>query len=82
MRNNFLLDFPGTSLRQDALFYRFDAAYNLGTKSIKRLKEERLKTAMSYFETLKKAYPNSEYLSDAEKMNAELQEELNTITTP
>lgn len=79
--NNFLLDFPGTSLRNEAFFYRFDAAYNLAMNSVDRLKEERLNTAISYYNTLKKAFPNSEFLEQATKMNEDLQNELNTITT-
>lgn len=79
--NNFLLEFPGTSLRNDALFYRFDAAYNLAILSVDYLKEQRLKEAMAYYDTLKKTFPNSEYLEDAHKMNEELEQELNTFTT-
>lgn len=78
--NNFLLDFPGTSLREEALFYRFDAAYNLAVLSIDQLKEERLKNAIGYYNSLKKAFPNSELLEDATKMNQELEQELSTYT--
>lgn len=79
--NNFLLEFPGATLRGEAFFYRFDAAYNLATLSVNYLKEERLKEAMDYYNALKKAYPNSEHLEDATKMNKELQQQLNTFTT-
>lgn len=79
--NNFLLEFPGTSLRNEALFYRFDAAYNLAMLSIDELKEQRLKDAIGFYESLKRAYPNSEFLEDGTKMKEELQEELNTFTT-
>ena len=33
--NNFLLDFPGSKLRKEALFQRFDSAYNLAILSVK-----------------------------------------------
>ena len=79
--NNFLLEFPGTTLRNEAMFYRFDAAYNLAILSIDELKEERLNNALGYYNALKKAYPNSEFLEDADRMKEELQEELNTFTT-
>lgn len=79
--NNFLLEFPGTTLKDEAMFYRFDAAYNLAVLSVEYLKEERLKDAIGFYETLIKAYPNSEFLEDANRMNAELQQELNTFTT-
>lgn len=79
--NNFLFDFPGTTLRNDALYYRFDASYNLAMNSVEQLKQDRIITAISYFEALKKAYPNSEYMENANEMHNELQQELNTFTT-
>lgn len=79
--NNFLLDFPGTSFRDKAMFYRLDSAYNLAMLSIDQLKEKRLNDAMGYFRAFNKAYPNSEFLGDATKMKDELEKELNTFTT-
>lgn len=79
--NNFLLEFPGTTLRNEAMFYRLDAAYNLAMLSVNELKEQRLNDALGYYNSLKKAFPNSEYLGDATKMKEELQQELNTFTT-
>lgn len=78
--NNFLLEFPGTSLRSEAMFYRLDAAYNLAILSIDQLKEERLNNAIGYFNSLKKSFPNSEFMEDAAKMNEELNKELSTFT--
>lgn len=79
--NNFLLEFPGTALRNDALFYRLDSAYHLAILSVEYLKEERLKEALTYYESLKKSFPNSKYLDEATRMKEELQNELNTFTT-
>ena len=79
--NNFLFNFPGTTLRNKAMFYRFDAAYNLAMLSIDQLKAERLNDAINYYNAFKKAYPNSEFLADATKMNEELQVELKTFST-
>ncbi|WP_299122368.1 outer membrane protein assembly factor BamD [uncultured Winogradskyella sp.] len=79
--NNFLLEFPGASLRSKAMFYRFDAAYNLAVNSIDSLKEQRLNEAIGYYNTLKRSYPNSEFLEDATTMNEDLQQQLNTFTT-
>lgn len=79
--NNFLVDFPGTILREDALYYRFDAAHNLAVLSIDELKQERIEEAMGYFNSFRKAYPESEYMEEAVKMNNELQNQLNTLST-
>tara|TARA_Y100000815_G_scaffold89302_1_gene78147 strand:+ start:1860 stop:2660 length:801 start_codon:yes stop_codon:yes gene_type:complete len=79
--NNFLLEFPGTSLRGEAMYYRLDAAYNLAVLSVDYLKQERLNEAIGYYNTFKKAYPNSEMMEDATLKYQQLQQELNTITT-
>ncbi|MBF8151421.1 outer membrane protein assembly factor BamD [Winogradskyella sp. F6397] len=79
--NNFLLEFPGATLRNDAFYYRFDSAYNLAVLSVEYLKEDRLNDAIGYYNALKKAYPNSEYLEAANLMEEELQQQLNTFTT-
>lgn len=79
--NNFLLEFPGATLRDEAMFYRFDAAYNLAILSVEYLKEQRLKDAIAYYKTLIKVYPDSKFLEDANRMKDELQQELNTFTT-
>ena len=70
-----------TTLRNDALFYRLDAAYNLAILSVDYLKEERINEALGYYNSLKKSFPNSEYLEDATRMQQELQQELNTFNT-
>ena len=79
--NNFLFNFPGTSLRDEAMFYRLDAAYNLAILSIDELKEERLNTALNYYNLFNKSYPNSEFKEDASRMKDELEKELNTFST-
>ncbi|WP_246296844.1 outer membrane protein assembly factor BamD [Winogradskyella vidalii] len=79
--NNFLLEFPGTSLRSEALYYRFDSAYNLAILSVDYLKEERLSEALSYYERFQKTAPNSEHSEEAARMKEELQQEFNTFTT-
>ncbi|MDN3494013.1 outer membrane protein assembly factor BamD [Winogradskyella bathintestinalis] len=79
--NNFLLEFPGSTLRGDAFYYRFVASYNLAVYSVEYLKEVRIKEANDYYQSLKKSYPNSEYLEDATIKKEFLQQELNTFNT-
>ncbi len=79
--NNFLFQFPGTTLRNEAMFYRLDASYNLAMRSINELKEQRLTDAIAYYKALKKSYPDSEFISDADRMKEELQKELDTFST-
>jgi outer membrane protein assembly factor BamD len=70
--DNFLLEFPGTSFREEALFYRFDAAYKLAINSSERKKESRVNNAMSFYNSFKKSYPNSEHTGEVNAMNEEL----------
>lgn len=79
--NNFLLDFPGSKLRKEAMFQRFEAAYNLAILSIKSLKEERINTALSYFEAFKKSYAQDDYISIGETMKNDLLQELEQLNT-
>ncbi|WP_274476475.1 outer membrane protein assembly factor BamD [Mangrovimonas aestuarii] len=79
--NNFILDYPGSVYREDAMFYRLDSAYNLAVNSVEYKKKERLETAQTYYNAFKKAYSNSGYLEQANTMGAEIEEQLNIINT-
>lgn len=79
--DNFLADFPGTSFREDAMYYRLDSAYKLGMNSIITKKETRLNTAINYYNSFNKFYPNSEYMEEANKMNEGMVEALKEINT-
>jgi outer membrane protein assembly factor BamD len=79
--DNFMLDYPGTTLKEQALFYKFDSAYKLAMNSVASKEEVRLTAANTYFNTLKRAYSNSEFISDAEKMNEEIKLKLEQFKT-
>ncbi len=79
--DNFIIDFPGSSLREEALYYRYNSAYLLGTKSVEQKKKERLETAKSYFNAFKKAYPDSEFLKNTEDLEKDLDKQLEQYST-
>ena len=79
--DNFLADFPGTSFREEAMYYRLDSAYKLGINSIASKKETRLNTAINYYNSFNKFYPSSEFMEEANKMNEEMVEALKEINT-
>ena len=79
--DNFLLDYPGSTFREDAMFYRLDSAHKLAINSVERKREARLKAAIGYFNTFKKAYPESEHFQEAQQMNDELQAAIQTYNT-
>ncbi|WP_282122211.1 outer membrane protein assembly factor BamD [Algibacter mikhailovii] len=73
---NFVFEYPGSTLREDALFYRLDSAYRLAVNSIERKRKERLEIAKDYNNTFKSTYANSEYISDVDEMAVVIEEEL------
>lgn len=77
--DNLLEDYLGTSLKEDALYYKFLASYKLGMNSIIIKKEERLQDALKYHERFKRNFPNSKYLEETEKLLEKAQKELNSL---
>ncbi|WP_297333022.1 outer membrane protein assembly factor BamD [Flavobacterium sp.] len=76
--DNFILDHPGTIFKEDALYYKFDAAYTLAINSVQSKKLERLEAAKGHYAALIKFAPETKYRKEAdeklEKLNAELQQ--------
>ncbi|MDG1729081.1 MAG: outer membrane protein assembly factor BamD [Algibacter sp.] len=89
--DNFIFDFPGSKLREDALFYRLDSAYKLAIRSVEYkntlqngmvyLKKERLETAKEYSEAFKKSYANSKYMEDVNEMASAINNQLKSYST-
>jgi outer membrane protein assembly factor BamD len=74
--DNFIFDFPGSSLREDALFYRLDSAYQLAINSVEYKKQNRLAIAKSYYNSFKNNYATSEHIEDADNMIIVIEEQL------
>ena len=79
--DNFLINFPGSTFREDALFYRLDSASKLATKSVEWKQEDRLNKTIDYYSQFIKIYPNSKHLEDANKMNEDAAELLKNFNT-
>lgn len=79
--DNFIFEFPGSVLREDALFYKFDAAFQQAINSIEYKKKTRLEEAKEFYNTFKKGYADSKYGEDADKMAAKLDEALKAYST-
>ena len=71
---NFLIDFPGSDLREKAMYYRFDSAYKLAINSVIWRQKERIENAVSYFNSFKNSYNDSELLDEMESKISELSE--------
>ena len=71
---NFLIDFPGSDLREKAMYYRFDSAYKLAINSVVWRQKERIENVVSYFNSFKNSYNDSELLDEMESKISELSE--------
>ena len=63
------------------MFHRFESAHGLATNSVEWKKEQRLKDAIGQYNALKKAYPETTYLEQANKMLEEINKELASFNT-
>jgi outer membrane protein assembly factor BamD len=78
--DNFVKEFLGTDLKEEALYLKFKSGYELGMNSIITKKENRINDAIKYFDRLKRSFPETKYLKESEIMLADLNNELKTIT--
>ncbi|PZX94615.1 outer membrane protein assembly factor BamD [Flavobacterium aquariorum] len=74
--DNFIADYPGTTLKEKALYYKLDSAYSLAINSVPSKMEERLITAKTSYNNLVKFKPNTEYKKKADEMLAQIDVEL------
>ncbi len=77
---NFIADYPGTPYKEDALFYKFDSAYQLALNSIPSKMEERLNIAKTAYYTLIKFKPDTKHKKNADEMFARIETELKNFT--
>ncbi len=79
--DNFFFEFPGSSLLEDAFFYRLDSAFKLAINSIEYKKRARLEQAKEFYIAFKKKYINSEYIGEVDAMATVIEEELKNYST-
>ncbi|MEO9572020.1 MAG: outer membrane protein assembly factor BamD [Polaribacter sp.] len=66
--DNLLSDYLGSEFKEEALLYRLKAAHDFVLKSTVRRKPERIKDAMEAYEKLKRNFPESKFMEEANKM--------------
>ncbi len=74
--NNFLIDYPGSIYKPEALFYRYKASADLAINSVESKKEDRLMKAIGYFKNFEKTYKDSPFYKEAQKIYEKLEAEL------
>ena len=73
--DNLISEYLGTSLKEDALYYRFKAYHDLVLVSTIRKKEQRIEDAIAAHEKLVRNFPDSKYISETEKMLSNIKNE-------
>lgn len=74
--DNFISDFPGTTFKEDALYYKFDSAYQLAINSVPQKMEERLNNAKAAYNSLIKFSADSKHKAKADQMLAKIEKDL------
>jgi outer membrane protein assembly factor BamD len=74
--DNFLINYPGTSYKEKALYYKFDSAYLLAINSVPSKMHERLDTAKAAYASLMKFKADTQYKSKADEMLARIENDL------
>jgi outer membrane protein assembly factor BamD len=77
--NGTLNDFPDTPYREEAMFLRLDATYQLATNSVVSLQPQRYKEAQTSYYDLIYRFPDTKYRKDAEKIFIKIETELDLI---
>ena len=72
--DNFILDFPGSKLREKAMYYRFDSSYRFAINSVSWKMQDRINKAISHYNSFKKNYESSEFINEADLKLNELNE--------
>jgi outer membrane protein assembly factor BamD len=78
--DNFIADYPGTKFKEDALFYKYDSAYQLAINSVPAKMEERLNVAKVAHANLVKFDANTKYKKKADEMFARIDKDLQKFT--
>jgi len=78
--DNFIADYPGTSFKEDALYYKLDSAYQLGVNSIPLKMEERLNVAKTAYNNLIKFKADTRYKQKADQMLVQIEKKLQNFT--
>ncbi|WP_422348221.1 outer membrane protein assembly factor BamD [Flagellimonas sp.] len=79
--DNFISDNPGSIYREEALYYRIEAATNLAVNSTENKKQERLEDALSAYNNLFRYFPETQFKKKADDLSEKIQKELSVYTS-
>ena len=79
--DNFLIEFPGSSFKEQAMYYKFDSAYKLAMNSVKWKQKDRVEKALSFYESLLYVFPETQNNEAIQTMYQDLKSIQNNSTT-
>ncbi|MEC3966971.1 outer membrane protein assembly factor BamD [Muricauda sp. SYSU M84420] len=79
--DNFITDNPGSVYREEALYYRIEAATELALNSTMDKKKERLEDALDSYNNLMRYFPESKFKKEADQLAETIQQELSVYST-
>ncbi len=79
--DNFISDNPGSVYREEALYYRIEAATNLAVNSTENKKQERLEDALSAYNNLFRYFPETRFKKKADELSQKIQKELSVYSS-
>ncbi len=74
--DNFIIDNPGSVYREEAFYYRIEAATELALNSTEDKKPGRLEDALDYYNNLLRYFPETKFKKEADKLAETIQVEL------
>lgn len=77
--DNYLIDYPGSSFREKALYYKLESQYLLAVGSYEVYIKERLELASDYYNNYNKYYKEGEFTTDAEEISEDIKSRLEKI---
>jgi len=76
---NFVSSFPGTKFREESLYTKFIASYEIAVNSVDSKKKERLEELIQQYNTIVRYYPESLFLEDLDKRMTKVNEDLDQL---
>lgn len=74
--DNFILDYPGSIFREEALYYKFESVTEFAFNSFAGLQSKRFEEAKAAYNALKKQFPETKFSKKANDLLAKIDKEM------
>jgi outer membrane protein assembly factor BamD len=80
--DNFISEYPGTKFREEALYQKFNAAYEIAINSFRTVMKPRLEELQQLHQTIFRYYPETLFSEDLNQKIEEVEKLLRTFAPP